>query len=215
MKILVPKDINDITLEQYQKFAIINTDDQDEEFFIHKTISIFCDVDMQTVSKFPIKDAKEIAEEIQNVLSQNVPFTSRFEMNGVEYGFIPDLEKMSLGEFVDLENSLKDSKDFHKAAAVMYRPVKKRFKELYTIDPYNPSRSIHEAFKQAPIGVISAAIVFFYSIANELLAVSQHYTAKQMNEVKTTLERLNSEPNTVGLAQYTLYLEAMQHLLKK
>ena len=103
MKVNVPTHINDITLLQFQKYSKINTEDQDEEFLIHKTIEIFCDVDIRVVSQFPIKDAKEIVEDIHTVLDQTVKFTDRFTIEGVEYGFIPDLSAMSLGEYIDLE----------------------------------------------------------------------------------------------------------------
>ena len=55
MKIQVPTHINDITLEQYQRFALINTEEQDKEFFMFKTIEIFCGVDIALVSKMRLK----------------------------------------------------------------------------------------------------------------------------------------------------------------
>ena len=161
MKIQVPTHINDITLEQYQKFALINTEEQDKEFFMFKTIEIFCGVDISLVSKMRLKDAESISNEVIEVLNSNVPFTNRFELEGVKYGFIPDLQQISLGEFIDLEEGLADSKSFHKAAATMFRPIVKEAGELYTIDGYEASTEMHHIMKQAPLGVISAAIVFF------------------------------------------------------
>tara|TARA_R110001592_G_scaffold204577_1_gene454629 strand:+ start:1469 stop:2116 length:648 start_codon:yes stop_codon:yes gene_type:complete len=215
MNISVPTHINDITLEQYQRFALINNEDTDKEFFIHKTIEIFCDIDLQTVSKFPMKDAREISEEILVALQQNVPFTDRFELDGVRYGFIPDLQSMSLGEFVDLEDSLKDSKDFHKAASVMFRPITKEFKSIYAIDGYEANPEMHHVMKKAPIGVISAAIVFFYSIVNELLLVSEDFSAQEVERITTTVEKLNSAKNTAGLTRYTHYVEALLQSMEK
>tara|TARA_R110002051_G_scaffold55767_1_gene103563 strand:- start:211 stop:867 length:657 start_codon:yes stop_codon:yes gene_type:complete len=210
MKILVPTDINDITLEQFQKFSKINTKEQEEEFLLHKTIEIFCDVDIAMVSKFPLKDVREIVEEITAVLDQKAPFTDRFELEGVEYGFIPDLSAMSLGEYIDLEDGLKDTKEFHKAASVMYRPVKKSFKELYSIDGYDASISRQQLMKTAPVGVISAAVVFFYSIVNELLAASQSYSKKEMKKAQTILERDSSLPSMDGSVAYTHFVEVIR-----
>ena len=215
MDILVPTSINDITLEQYQRFALINTEDQDQEFFIHKTIEIFCNVDLKTINKFPIKDAREISEDILAVLNQNVPFTDRFELDGVKYGFIPDLQQMSLGEFIDLEDSLKSAKDFHKAASVMFRPIKKEFKNLYSIEPYEASRDMQELMKKAPIGIISASIVFFYTIVNELLMVSKVFSETELREAMTIVEKVNSQRNTVGLTQYTHYVEVLRQNMEK
>ena len=215
MKIQVPTHINDITLEQYQRFALINTEEQDKEFFMFKTIEIFCGVDIALVSKMRLKDAESISNEVLGVLQQNVPFTNKFELDGVKYGFIPDLQAISLGEFIDLEEGLSKDKDFHKAASVMFRPIVKEFGELYTIDGYEASTEMHHIMKQAPVGVISAAIVFFYNIANELLKASQDFSSQEKAEAMTILEKLNSQRNTGGLTLSTLYAEAMLQSINK
>ena len=215
MKISVPTHINDITLEQYQRFALINTEEQDKEFFMFKTIEIFCGVDIALVSKMRLKDAESISNEVLGVLQQNVPFTNKFELDGVKYGFIPDLQAISLGEFIDLEEGLSKDKDFHKAASVMFRPIVKEFGELYTIDGYEASTEMHHVMKQAPVGVISAAIVFFYNIAKELLKASQDFSSQEKAEAMTILEKLNSQRNTGGLTLSTLYAEAMLQSINK
>ena len=215
MKIQVPTHINDITLEQYQKFALINTEEQDKEFFMFKTIEIFCGVDIALVSKMRLKDAESISNEVLGVLQQNVPFTNKFELDGVKYGFIPDLQAISLGEFIDLEEGLSKDKDFHKAASVMFRPIVKEFGELYTIDGYEASTEMHHIMKQAPVGIISAAIVFFYNIAKELLKASQDFSSQEKAEAMTILEKLNSQRSTGGLTLSTLYAEAMLQSINK
>jgi len=215
MKIQVPTHINDITLEQYQRFALINTEEQDKEFFMFKTIEIFCGVDIALVSKMRLKDAESISNEVLNVLQQNVPFTNKFELDGVKYGFIPDLQAISLGEFIDLEEGLSKDKDFHKAASVMFRPIVKEFGELYTIDGYEANTEMHHVMKQAPVGVISAAIVFFYNIAKELLKASQDFSNQEKEEAMTIVEKLNSQRSTGGLTLSTLYAEAMLQSINK
>jgi hypothetical protein len=215
MKIQVPTHINDITLEQYQKFALINTEEQDKEFFMFKTIEIFCGVDIALVSKMRLSDAESISNEVLEVLQQNVPFTNKFELDGVKYGFIPDLQAISLGEFIDLEEGLSKDKDFHKAASVMFRPIVKEFGELYTIDGYEASTEAHHVMKQAPVGIISAAIVFFYNIAKELLKASQDFSSQEKEEAMTILEKLNSQRSTGGLTLSTLYAEAMLQSINK
>jgi len=215
MKIQVPTHINDITLEQYQKFALINTEEQDKEFFMFKTIEIFCGVDIALVSKMRLSDAESISNEVLEVLQQNVPFTNKFELDGVKYGFIPDLQAISLGEFIDLEEGLSKDKDFHKAASVMFRPIVKEFGELYTIEGYEASTEMHHVMKQAPVGIISAAIVFFYNIAKELLKASQDFSSQEKAEAMTILEKLNSQRSMGGLTLSTLYAEVMLQNINK
>ena len=215
MKIEVPTKLNDITLEQYQAFDLINNDEQDKEFKLHKTISIFTEVDMDIVSKFPIKDAEEIAEDITIVLQQDNPFNRFFTLDGVKYGFLPSLEDISLGEYIDLEDGLKDTKSFHKAAAVMFRPIVKNYGDLYTIAPYEATLDNMELMKKAPLGCVTGAVVFFWSIVNELQRVSQRYSKKSMKKNKDILEKTNSLKNMDGLTAYSHLVEVISQNITK
>ena len=215
MKIEVPTKLNDITLEQYQAFDLINNDEQDQEFKLHKTISIFTEVEMDIVSKFPIKDAEEIAEDILSVLEQNNPFERFFTLDGVKYGFLPSLEDISLGEYIDLEDGLKDTKSFHKAAAVMFRPIVKNYGDLYTIAPYEATLDNMELMKKAPLGCVTGAVVFFWSIVSELQRVSQRYSKKSMKENRDILEKTNLPLNTDGSTAYSHLVEVISQNITK
>tara|TARA_R100000544_G_C2224437_1_gene59695 strand:- start:610 stop:1230 length:621 start_codon:yes stop_codon:yes gene_type:complete len=198
MKIKVPQDINDITVGEYIKFNEINKEDTDDEFLIHKTINIFCGVDMRDIMNMDYEDAEMVASDIFHALSRDCKFSERFTLNGVEYGFITSLEGLTLGEYIDLETYLKDQKDLHKAAAVMYRPIVKQYRDLYEIEPYNSSIKNQELMKQAPVGTISQAVVFFYNIAKELLRGSLISSEKGDQMPKIIQQRLNLLQNMGG-----------------
>tara|TARA_R110002167_G_scaffold337195_1_gene544618 strand:+ start:228 stop:920 length:693 start_codon:yes stop_codon:yes gene_type:complete len=215
MTVSVPTNINDITLGEFQKFDVINIENQDSDFLLHKTIEIFCGIDLNVVSKFPLKDAEEIEGEIAGVLSQETPHTTQFELEGVKYGFIPDLSQMSLGEYIDLEDALKETKTFHKAMSVMYRPIVKSFSNLYTIEAYDASPERQELMKSAPLGIASSAVVFFYHIVKELLEVSQHYSKTLEEENLTTLEKHSSPKNMDGLTASMHFLRVVSQNLKQ
>tara|TARA_R110002051_G_scaffold324336_1_gene421160 strand:+ start:1350 stop:1997 length:648 start_codon:yes stop_codon:yes gene_type:complete len=215
MNISVPTKINDITLEEFQRFDKINIENQDSDFLLHKTIEIFCGVDINLVSKFPLKDAEDIESQIAGVLSQDTPHTTQFELEGVKYGFIPDLSQMSLGEYIDLEEALKETKSFHKAMSVMYRPIVKSFSNLYTVETYDASVERQEIMKSAPLGIASSAVVFFYHIVKELLQASQHYSQSTMTESLTTLEKHSSLKNMDGLTASTHFLRVVSQNLKQ
>ena len=216
MKLQIPTNINDITIAEYLKFIEVNKEDADEEFLIHKTISIFCDIPMKDVLNIDAKEAQDIALEIYAVLNQNAKFVDRFELNGIEYGFIPNLEDLSLGEYIDLETYLKDQKNLHKVASVMYRPITKEYKDLYDIENYSASLKSQNDMKQAPIGIISQAVVFFYNIVNELLRDFPHYLETQSKKVQETIQQeVSSHLSTVGLTQSTYLAKVMSETLNK
>ena len=216
MKLQIPTNINDITVSEYLKFIEVNKEDADEEFLIHKTISIFCDIPMKDVLNIDAKEAQDIALEIYAVLNQKAEFVDRFELNGIKYGFIPNLEDLSLGEYIDLETYLKDQKNLHKVASVMYRPITKEYKDLYDIENYSASLKSQNDMKQAPIGIISQAVVFFYNIVNELLRDFPHYLETQSKKVQETIQQeVSSHLSTVGLTQSTYLAKVMSETLNK
>lgn len=216
MKLQIPTNINDITVSEYLKFIEVNKEDADEEFLIHKTISIFCNIPIKDVLNIDASEAQDIALEIYAVLNQNAEFVDRFELNGIKYGFIPNLEDLSLGEYIDLETYLKDQKNLHKVASVMYRPIIKEYKDLYDIENYSASLKSQNDMKQAPIGIISQAVVFFYNIVNELLRDFPHYLETQSKKVQETIQQeVSSHLSTVGLTQSTYLAKVMSETLNK
>jgi hypothetical protein len=204
MEIQVPTNLNDITVEEYQKFAAINTEEADKEFLTLKTLEIFLGVSMQEASAFPAGVAEDLANEIAEVLNQQQDLVDRFELNGVKYGFIPNLEEMTLGEFIDLDEALKSTKDLHKAAAVLFRPIERERGELYSIKPYTGSIESQRAMRKAPIGIVSAGVVFFYLLGNELSLAFQIYLGSQAKKLQTSQQKDSSLLDMVGSIQSML-----------
>lgn len=205
MTIQVPTDLNDITVDQYQRYMAANVEGAEEDFLMFKTIEIFCDVDMKAVSQFPLSQAQDLYRDIILALDQTPTFRPFFTHDGVDYGFMPDMESMSIGEYIDLESGLSDSKDLHKAAAVMFRPIKKRKGNYYTIADYKASNEEGKNARSFPMGVVSSAVVFFYSIAKELLLVSRHYSRLEQIEKdnKTIALELSLLRNGAGISPST------------
>ena len=217
MKLQIPTDINDITVSEYLKFIEVNKEDADEEFLVHKTISIFCNIPMKEVLNIDSQEAIDISLEIFAVLRQESNFVDRFELDGVKYGFIPNLEDLSLGEYIDLETYLKEPKDLNKAASVMYRPVTKEYSNLYDIENYKASVEGQRKMLKAPVGIISQGTVFFYSIAKELLRDFQLSSQKEMEtEVQGIIQQEgNSLKNTVGSIQSIFLAKVISEISNK
>jgi hypothetical protein len=110
---------------------------------------------------------------------------------------------MSYGEFIDLDEYLKDVSTWHNAMAVLYRPITNRLKQLYSIEAYETSEKYAEKMKQLPFSIAYGAVLFFYDLRNELLNVSMDYLEKLQPEQKEDLaQRLNLPSGGDGLVQY-------------
>ena len=115
LKVIVPESLKEITLDQYQRFARL---DGDNEFITKKALEIFCNVPFQELPNIRLKDVANVAHRINQMLSEKPSLTLNFKLNGVKYGFHPSLEEMTYGEFVDLDSWLTDTASLHQAMEI-------------------------------------------------------------------------------------------------
>ena len=205
--------LSDITLGQYQKYLKIldsNKDDDNAAEFINlKTIEIFCNVDFKDVLKIPLNEAEKVLTIINKAFEEKPDIIRHFKLLSVDMGFIPNLERISLGEYIDVENNIVDWQTMHKAMAVLYRPVNFRSKEKYTIAPYEPSDEVSELMKEMPLDVAMSSMVFFYALGMELLKAIPTYIQKNLTEEQTYLLKQTLAQSGVGINQFTHSLTEM------
>ena len=118
-------------------------------------------------------------------------------MNGKDYGFIPDLENMSFGEYVDLDTFMGDNDNLHRAMNVLYRPIDLKQGQRYTLKEYDPDTS--DEAKNYPLDACFGAMVFFYNLGKDLSTVILNSSSKQNEE--NLVQFLASQPNGDGIIQ--------------
>ena len=213
IELSVPDALSDITLGQYQKYLKIldqNKDDANAAEFINmKIIEIFCDVDFKDVLKIPLGEAEKVLTIINKAFEEKPDIIRHFKLLSVDMGFIPNLERISLGVYIDVENNLVDRQTMHKAMAVLYRPVNFRSKDKYTVAPYEPSDEVSELMKEMPLDVAMSSMVFFYDLGMELLKAIPTYIQKNLTEEQTYLLKQTLAQSGVGINQFTHLLEGM------
>lgn len=209
VKIQVPTSLSEITLEQYQKFNKINTEEnQNTNFILHKTVEIFCGLDLKDIAKIKVHSVKSVIKDIDNVFSEKPDLIPTFKLQGKEYGFIPKLDDISLGEYIDLDDSLTDWETMHKAMSVLYRPVTMRKGDKYLIEEYDGTDDA-ESMKQMRLDVVMGSIVFFYNLNNELLQTILNYLNREVPNQMNTLQLQTLEKSGVGINQSMDLLKEM------
>jgi len=208
LEISIPTELKEIKLAQYQAFLKIAKDNDDEEFLNQKMVQTFCNIDLKDVAEIRFKDVLEITASLSNMFNvKEHKFINRFKLGGVEFGFIPDLEDMTFGEYTDLDSYLGDWENMHKAMAVLYRPIRKTgLNNTYEIEKYNGSITYSDVMKHAPLDVVFGANIFFYTLGNELLKSTMTYLEKN-KEMQIILQQLNSEGDGDGIVQSMLLLK--------
>lgn len=207
LNILVPDHLNEITLEQYQKFAKLNNkENEGSAFLLHKMIEIFCNVDLKNIATIKYTDVQKITVHLNKVFDTKTDLIPTFTLKGIEYGFIPQLDDMSFGEYIDLDNYLGDWDNMHKAMSVLYRPIKFRKENKYQIEDYKMSNDI---MKQMPLDIALGAMVFFYHLNNELLQITMNYLNKEIPNKLTYQQKQILEQSGVGINQSMDLLKGM------
>lgn len=201
----VPSSLEAITLGQYQRYLKVADKNKGEEyndFLNKKLVEIFCNVDLNEVEQIPFVEFEKVLVIIQEAFEKKWGLTKRFKLLDVDMGFIPKLDDMSLGEYVDVESSIGDWQDMHKAMAVLFRPVNFSQKDKYTIAPYSPSEEVKELMKEMPLSVVMGAVVFFYHLGIELSKASLNFLEMEVKRAKTSHLKEALEQNGVGISQF-------------
>ena len=214
----VPSSLESITLRQYQKYLKVANKNEGEEysdFLNKKLVEIFCNVDLNDVESIPVVEFDKVLTIIEEAFKKKWGLTRTFKLLGVDMGFIPKLDDMSLGEYVDVEASLGDWQNIHKAMAVLYRPINFQSKDKYTIAPYTPSEEVSELMKEMPLSVVMGSMVFFYALGIELSRASLSYLEMEMKRAKTSQLKEALEKNGVGISQFMESLKETSQSLTK
>jgi hypothetical protein len=212
IEINVPSNLNEITLGQYQKFLSILDKNEEGPFLNAKTVEIFCGIPLSDVYTIKATSIDKVITILGEVLNTQPEFQDRFMFKGEEYGFIPNLDDMTLGEYVDIDGNVSDWDNMHVVMNVLFRRVKQSKNNLYNIEDYDTSNPAK--MKDMPLGVALGAIFFFYALGTELSVYTIHSSIKNQDK-ETTAElqtsRLNGED---GINQFIVSLKEMLDDLK-
>lgn len=223
LELIVPTSLKDIPLKSYQTFVKMREASTDEDFVAQKMIEIFCGIELKDVVKMRLTDVNELLVSFNQMFNEKPKFQNRFNLHGIEYGFIPKLEDLTLEEFTNLEQLMKSWDTFHMAMAVMYRPIKLEVKGTYEIHDYFYSEDMGEIFKLCPLDIALSARVFFWNLASELLNAIPSYLEKELAKNPSLMNEVNSANSGGGIRSImhlltenlkTLDLSENENLLK-
>ena len=213
MKINIPENLNEITIKQFFDFKKCCDTNQDDQYLRLAMVSIFCDVSVEDIKKISSKDFIDISNQLTNVLKETPTHIEKFVINGVSFGFIPNLENITAGEYVELDTLFKDEETYLEQMAVMYRPIVSKHKNLYRIEPFESTEKHKDIMIAAPISAYLGSKVFFCNLLNELLESFQLFLIMGGKEVTDLGEVLAT--NGVGINQFIQSLEEVSMNLKK
>jgi len=196
LTINIPEQLSEVTLKQYQKWLKIAEGKELDSFLQQKMIEIFCNIPLKNVLQIKASDINNITEELTKLFTNTPKFIDRFDMNGKEFGFIPKLDDISFGEYVDLDTYLADWELMHKAMGVLFRPITFKKKKQYLIEDYDSAEKYD--MTEITLDVAFGALVFFWNLKSELLKTTLNYLATQ-EEVELPQQMRDSLQNGAGI----------------
>ena len=188
IKIQIPTDWNDITIQEYQKYLEIVDSNKTQEEKANEIISLFCNIGKDIINKISVKELNSIVEKVHKFLNKKEPTELKkiVDFKNKKYGFIPNLSKITTGEYVDIESYCKDTnKNLHKIMSILYRELVVQKKDLYNIESYDPSEIKEQDFLDFPMGVTLSALNFFFYLGINLTKdFSNFLIVNQMTQKK-------------------------------
>ena len=220
LKLTIPTSLDEIPLLHYQKYMDICKGSDDAEFLGQKMIQIFCGIELKEVVKIGFNDMLELVNHFNKLFSEIPKIKPTFKINELELGLIPNFDKISWEEYIELETHFLNFDSFHKALAVLYRPIIEKKKEQYLIAPFNNIDEFSDLMKYTPLSVALSSHVFFLNLERELLIATINYLEKNLKNLtltnmETLAKRLNFQNSGDGISQYIKSLrETLQSSMK-
>ena len=182
MKIILPENQSEITLEQYQRYVkLLERTDLDIYNFNRRKLEIFTSLSFKDTENVTQVDFEFCLNQIDKALNEEVEFKNIFTLGNVEFGFIPNLDEMTTAEYVDLNKYTNTADTLHYLMAILFRPIinKDSFGN-YEIQNYQGTKEYFELMKKTPLSIANGSLFFFINLSTEL----QSYILKYTKEVQ-------------------------------
>jgi hypothetical protein len=192
LKIQVPNDYSAITLRKYIELQKdLKTYADDEDALLAALFWHLCDVDAHTLQKVDKQTIDKIKEQLWAFLGKTEYPLHRTVMIGeVEYGFEPNLSKMSYGAYVDISkyDGINMDENWAKVMSILYRPVTRKMGALYDIQQYDGTID-EEKWLDVPMSVHFGTYFFFIYISKELVTDILN-SSMQMEEMPPSIKSI-------------------------
>ena len=198
-----------ITVGKYQQMNKLESLSELDR--IVKIISVVTGLDPKEVRQWDMDSLMLVSQAVGEVVERKGEFHAVLEFGDTLYGF-SNLSNFTLGEYIDLEEYLKEpTVNLHKIAALLYRPVTKHnfdkisflvknsikiannkvenVFEHYKLEAYDSEvvGERHEMFKQFPVHIVLGALAFFFAVGSQYLTSTVSSQTKEIDPKGTEM----------------------------
>jgi hypothetical protein len=175
MTLTIPTDWAGISLKKYLNLQrdLVNYSDS-EEAMTALMFSHLCGLDAEYVQSLSVEDFNEIKGILEGFIhSTDVPLQKIVKINGIEYGFEPNLSAISYGAYADISKfgELTINDNWPKIMSVLYRPIIDRKGDTYKIKPYEGIGD-DKLWLEVSMDIHFGALFFFVHLLMDLLSAT-------------------------------------------
>ena len=193
VKIEVPNQWSAVTLKKYLELKK-DMDNYAGEYdaIIACMFHHLCEFPADYIHKLDLATYTSIVNDMSTFLADvELPLQKFITIDGVEYGFEPNLSKMAYGAYVDITKyeMIEINKEWAEIMSILYRPVTTKKGKLYDIKPYDGVID-GDKFMQVSMDVHFGAIFFFKTLLKDLLNSTLKYSAKEMETLSPNIRKI-------------------------
>jgi uncharacterized protein (UPF0248 family) len=194
IELKVPTSYADITLKQWIELQNeLESYKDDADAVTALMLYHLCGLEPKYLKRISIDDYALVKTQLESFLGNtDLPLQRIITIEGKEYGFEPNLSQMSYGAYADVTQykQLTIDKNWAKIMSVLYRPVKHKKGEMYSIEAYDGEMR-EELFLKVGMDVHFGSLFFFVNLLMDLLNATLKSTmVKDIHpNIKQILER--------------------------
>jgi hypothetical protein len=189
IKVSIPADYSSISVKQYVDYHSAKND-------IERLLSI-SNLTKEKAEQIPFQHLPTLIEAFEGILlNESAKFFETITIKDKDFGFIPDLYSISMGEYADISTWAADvSTNMVKIMGTLYRPIDKRVGSKYTIVAHNKAarEQVQDYVEQMTLEQFNGALLFFSTLLNELSNTSLDYLETEVKKLQTEMEQLTTE----------------------
>jgi hypothetical protein len=174
LSIIVPTEWKDITLKKWlelQKDLEDYKDDDDAQTQL--LLWHLCGLDVDVVKRLPRTMYDSLKQKLNDFQQPGeLELKPIVTIDGIEYGFEPNLSNMSYGTYADITQyeTIGIDKNWSKVMDILYRPIEKKMGENYTIRPYD-GKIDETKWENTTMDIHFGAMFFFLHTSMDLYPV--------------------------------------------
>ena len=201
VKHTIPTRWEEIKLSLYLKYydAIKDKKPEDEgynEFVIKEFTHYICLIHRDLFPALEMTTINDISDNMTRMFKQTaaMPLVQTFKIGETEYGFHPNLQELTYGEYLDLTlygQKLWEQENIYKFLSILYRPIIRKNGKEYILDEYSGTSQVRiDIFKShMTCDVVWGAVSFFLLLQLALVNSTNLYLTELTQEVAQELKR--------------------------